>query len=140
MMQQAKNSIATEMDSRTWDYNAYGETVVTLPFGLSLTSKLTYQDASGYQDQLKRHFWLLDASVSWSFLKEKRGTLQLSGYDLLQQRTTIMRQISLDRMTDTEVNGITSYVMLTFSYRFNNMGSGVKASEMKQQGRRYRRR
>lgn len=140
MMQQAKNSIATEMDSHTWDYNAYGEAVVTLPFGVSLTSKLTYQDASGYQDQLRRNFWLLDASVSWSFLKEQRGTLQLSGYDLLKQRTTFMRQIALDRITDTEVNGITSYVMLTFSYRFNNMGSGVKASEMKQQGRRYRRR
>ena len=82
-----------------------------MPFGLSFTSKLTYQDAAGYQDQLKRNFWLLDASVSYSFLKEKRGTLQLSGYDLLQQRTTFMRQISLDRITDSEVNGITSYAV-----------------------------
>lgn len=142
MMQQAKNSISTEMDSRTWDYNAYGEAVVTLPFGLSFTSKLTYQDASGYQDQLKRNFWLLDASVSYSFLKEKRGTLQLSGYDLLQQRTTFMRQISLDRITDSEVNGITSYVMLTFSYRFNNMGADVRSSGMnsgQRYGRGYRR-
>lgn len=139
MMQQIANSFATDRDSRTWDYNAYGEAVVTLPFDLSITTRLTYQDAVGYQDQLKRHFWLLDATLNWSFLKGKNATLQLSGYDLLRQRTTFSRQLTTNRIVDSQINSITSYVMLTLSYRFNNMGGEVSAKGLQyDRSRRYR--
>lgn len=133
-LQDVKNSFATEQDRKTWDYNAYGEAILHLPWDLSLTSRLSYQDASGYDDGVKRNFWLLDASLNWSFLKDKNATLELSGYDLLQQRTTFTRRITSNAIIDQQVNGITSYVMLTFSYRFNNMGGGVKASPRAMRG------
>lgn len=128
-MQEIKNSFATQLNRQTWDYNAYGEAIIYLPWDLSMTTRLTYQDATGYDDGVKRDFWLLDASLNWSFLKQKNATLELSGYDLLKQRTTFMRRITSNAIVDQQVNGITSYVMLTFSYRFNNMGGSSPQTE-----------
>lgn len=137
MLQNVHNSISTDLNRLTWDYNGYGEAIVTLPWDLSITSRLTYQDAVGYDDGLKRDFWLLDASINWSFLKGKNATLELSGYDLLQQRTSFRRQVTANRIEDMQVNGITSYVMLSFTYRFNNMGGGVTAPPSGRRGYGY---
>lgn len=126
-MQRVDNSLSRELNRQTLDYSAFGEVVWTSPLGLSLTSRLSYQDAYGYDDGVKRDFWLLDASLSYAFLKGKRATIELSGYDLLQQRTSLTRRITESAITDTRVNGVMSYAMLTFSYRFNNMGGGGSA-------------
>lgn len=123
-MQSVVNSFSTDLDRLTNDYNVFGEVIWHLPWDISLSSRVTYQDANGYDDGMKRNFWLWDATISKSFLKGKNATIELSGYDILQQRTSIQRRISSNAITDTSVNGVMSYMMLTFSYRFNNMGAG----------------
>lgn len=128
-MQDVSNSFSKQMDRRSWDYNVSGEAIFTIPNNVSLSTKLTYQDARGYNDCVKRDFWLWDASVSWSFLKAKNATLELSAYDLLQQRTSFNRRITANSIIDREFNGVTSYAMLTFTYRFNNMGGGVSVGK-----------
>ena len=133
-IQSAKNSVSSELDRTTYDYNIYNELVWDLPFDLSLTSRLTYQDAAGYEDDFNRRLWLWDASLSWSFLEGKNATVELSAYDLLRQRTTYTRTINANSIVDQNVNGITSYFMLTFTYRFNNFGGG--APQMGPGGRR----
>lgn len=124
-MQDARNTISTQLDRRTWDYNTFGEAIFTIPGNISLNTKLTYQDAAGYDDGIKRNFLLWDASLSWSFLKNNSAIIELSAYDILQQRTNFQRYITANSIVDREFNGITSYIMLSFTYRFNNMGGGV---------------
>ena len=133
-VQSAKNSISTELNRTTYDYNIFNELVWTLPLDLSLTSRLSYQDASGYNDAFNRRLWLWDASLSWAFLSDKSASLELSAYDLLRQRTTYTRIISANSIVDQNVNGITSYFMLTFTYRFNNFGGGAPQSEAGRRG------
>ncbi len=136
-VQDVTNSFSTQLDRRTWDYNTYGEAIFTIPGNISLNTKLTYQDAKGYDDGIKRNFWLWDTSISWSFLKGKNATIELSAYDILQQRTNFQRRITANSIVDREYNGITSYVMLSFTYRFNNMGGGVVASDPSQPRRGF---
>ncbi|MDN4753218.1 TonB-dependent receptor [Porphyromonadaceae bacterium W3.11] len=138
-MQRVLNSFSEEQNRLTQDYNVFGEVIWELPWNLSVTSRLTYQDANGYDDGLKRDFWLWDASINWSFLKDKNASIELSGFDILRQRTSLQRRVTANAITDTKVNGVMSYMMLTFSYRFNNMGGNkVGASQSEnQRGGRY---
>lgn len=136
-VQDVTNSFSTQLDRRTWDYNTFGEAIFSIPGDISLTTKLTYQDAKGYDDGIKRNFLLWDASLSWAFLKGKNAIIELSAYDLLQQRTNFQRSISANSIVDREYNGITSYVMLSFTYRFNNMGGGVSMDQGQRRGRGF---
>lgn len=136
-VQDVTNSFSTQLDRRTWDYNTFGEAIISIPGNISLNTKLTYQDAKGYDDGIKRNFCLWDISASWSFLKEKNAMIELSVYDLLQQRTNFQRRISANSIVDREFNGITSYVMLSFTYRFNNMGGGVSMDGSQRRGRGF---
>lgn len=137
-VQDVTNSFSTQLDRRTWDYNTYGEAIFTIPGNISLNTKLTYQDAKGYDDGIKRNFWLWDASISWSFLKGNNAMIELSAYDLLQQRTNFQRRITANSIVDREYSGITSYVMLSFTYRFNNMGgSGMSMDRGENRGRGF---
>ena len=123
-MQDVRNSIAEQLNRRTLDYSISNDLTWQLPYDLSLTSRLSYNDAAGYKDDIKRRLVLWDLSLAWSFLEGKNATVQLSGYDILGQRNTFRRSISADSITDQTVNGITTYAMLTFSYRFNTFGGG----------------
>lgn len=121
-MQRVRNSFSKEQDRLTQNYNVFGEVIWQLPWDISFSSRLSYQDGVGYNDGIKRNFWLWDASLSWAFLKGKNASIEFSGYDLLRQRTSFRRTITANAITDTSVNGVMSYMMLTFSYRFSNMG------------------
>lgn len=124
-MSKVKNSISTDLNRTTYDYWLYNELVWNLPYDLVLSNRIGYQNAHGYNDDIKRELLLWDMTLSWSFLRGKNATIELSGYDLLGQRTNVDRRVTANAITDTVVNGTTSYVMLTFSYRFNTMGSGA---------------
>lgn len=121
-MQQVRNSFSKEQDRLTHNYNIFGEVTWQLPWDISLSSRLSYQDGVGYDDGIKRDFWLWDASLSWAFLKGKNASIEFSGFDLLRQRTSFSRSITANAITDSSVNGVMSYMMVTFSYRFSNMG------------------
>lgn len=121
-VQRVHNTISKEIDRTTYDYNIFNELVWELPYDLSLFSRFTFQDARGYNDDFKRRLWLWDTSLSWSFLKDKNASLELSVYDLLHQRTTYSRTVTANNIIDQNVDAVTSYFMLTFTYHFNNFG------------------
>lgn len=127
-MSRVKNSISSDLNRTTYDYSVYNEVVWSLPWDLTLTNRLGYQNASGYNDAIKRELLLWDMTLAWSFLRGKNASIELSGNDLLGQRTNVGRSVTANAITDTVVNGTTSYMMLTFTYRFNSMGGSGASS------------
>lgn len=134
--QEVKNSIATQLDRRTVDYSIFNDLTWQLPYDLTLTSRISYNDAAGYNDDIKRRLVLWDLSIAWSFLEGKNATIQLSGFDVLGQRNTFSRSVTANSITDRTINGITTYALLTFSYRFTTFGAGSTPDA--DQGRRSR--
>lgn len=120
--------------SGTNAYNQNGHTIdiqfspqVDLPFGLKLNANLIYYERMGYNDELMNHNqWILNASASYSFLKNKALTLQLEGVDLLQQRTAEYHHSGPSSRTFSRTECFLSYVMLHVTYRFNVGGKIVK--------------
>lgn len=71
---------------------------------------------------------LLKAKVSYFFLVNKRGTLTLSAFDLLNQNSGISRISELNYLQETQSNIIGRYIMLSFKFRINKTGNAPQGN------------
>lgn len=131
-----RNSVAGTGDRCTIDYRFFNDLTWNAPFGLSLSHRITYSDAAGYTDDIHRRLWIWNLSLGYSFLKDRRATVELSAEDLLGQRNNFRRTSTAQGITDTLYEGVTSYVMVTVTYKFNTLGGGVTADSGRGWGRR----
>ena len=74
---------------------------------------------------------ILGAEVSYFFLKNKRGTLSLKGWDLLNQNKIIQRFGELNYLREIRSNSIGRFVMLSFTYRLNKFGEAPGGIDIK---------
>ena len=73
---------------------------------------------------------LLQASISKTFLKDNRGQLKLSAYDLLDENTGVSRSTDLNYVTEERYNTLTQYYMLSIIYSIKGFDKG-KSGGMK---------
>jgi hypothetical protein len=79
---------------------------------------------------------LVNAEVSWYMLKNQRGVLTLAGVDLLNRNTGIERISELNMLTERRSSILGRYVMLSFKYRLNKMGTGQGGVDIQVKNRR----
>lgn len=65
-------------------------------------------------------FW--NSTLAYTMMQEK-GTLTLKVYDLLNQNTNAKRYSSRNYIRDSQSTVLRQYFMLSFSYKFNTLGS-----------------
>ncbi|KGN71675.1 collagen-binding protein [Porphyromonas gulae] len=125
----ANNSLSGQKDSRTYDFGGNYQVALTLPYGFRIDSQFEYNTNSGYSGGFSLNEWLWDASLSYSFLRDKAGTLRVKGYDILGQRSNISRSATAINIEETMSNTIGRYVMVDFIYRFNAFSGGGSRSD-----------
>ncbi|MFT6037118.1 MAG: hypothetical protein ACI9XJ_002708, partial [Marivirga sp.] len=59
----------------------------------------------------------------FNFLKENRGQLKLSVYDLLNQNNSISRVVTDAYVEDTQTNILQRYYLLSFTYNLRRFGT-----------------
>lgn len=122
-----QNTTNTVQNSASTSIHTYGGTAdvnVTLPFGVTFASDLSYSARSGYAEGYNTNEWLWNAGLSYQFLRDRSATFSVKAYDLLKQRQNISRSISASAITDQEYNNLTRYVMFSLSFKFNTFGKG----------------
>ncbi|MFT3704253.1 MAG: outer membrane beta-barrel protein [Agriterribacter sp.] len=109
--------------------NSSSEFIVRMPkhwvWETSLDYRYNPQVATGIQKNIYR--W--NAAVNFLFLKDDKGQLKLSVYDILNQNTSVYRTVSENYINDTETTVLKRYVMLTFTYNIRNFGGKVGGRE-----------
>ena len=65
---------------------------------------------------------LLDASLSFNFLKHNKGQLTISVVDIFNQNTGIDRTTALNFIQDERIISLGRYAMLSFGYSFSGFG------------------
>jgi len=65
-----------------------------------------------------------NAGVSYLFLKEDKGQIKLSVYDLLNQNITVYRYTNENSISDVQTTTLTRYFMLSFIYNLRNFTGG----------------
>lgn len=116
-------------DLNVLTHNSGSEIIVRAPKHWVWETSLNYiynpQVAAGIHKSALR--W--NAAVNFLFLKEDKGQLKLSVYDLLNQNISVYRQVSENYINDVETNILRRYVMLTFTYNIRNLGGKVGGKE-----------
>ncbi len=113
---EVKNTIQPQLNS-TYHYTVIsGRINWIFGPGLVFQADLNNQRYKGFGGSVNQQYTLLNAAVGKKFLKDQRGDLRLSGFDLLKQNNSLSVT-----QTDTYVQNSQSlvlqrYFLLTFTY------------------------
>lgn len=88
--------------------------------GWILESNFDYTAYSGRASGYNTSVPLLNAAVAKQFLKNKRGELRFSVFDLLNQNISIARNVTENYIQDVQTKVLTRYALLTFTYNLPN--------------------
>lgn len=128
-LQETHNSLQTAANRSVQTYGGMFNAGWYAPFGLVINTDLSFTGTNGYSAGYDQNQWMWNASIAYQFLKGKEATVAIKGYDLLQQRKSIMRNVTANYIDDTSYNSLTRYFMITFSYRFNTFGAGNQPTD-----------
>ena len=104
----------------TWTNNASFEMNWTLPFGMNLITDINYNWYNGYTTAQKPEF-IWNAEIT-QLLFDKKCTIALRAYDLLNQAKNLMVTDNSDYHMETRSNTLGRYVIVAFTYRFGTFG------------------
>lgn len=124
------NTLRDQKNRYTNTYGFYTDATLTLPFGLSVGTDLSFDRSTGFSAGFDNDSWLWNASISYSTLRDKSLTFTVRGYDLLQMKKNVSRSISANQIVDSRYNDLTRYVMFSVSYTFNTMKNRKRGGEL----------
>lgn len=113
-------------ESQNTDFLGYGGDLdfnFFFPKNFTLGNTIGYSGNAGRAAGFNPSFTLWNAYVAKSFLKNKKGELRLTIYDLLNQNTGVERNVNGNFVQDTRYQVLNQYFMLTFTYNLNKFGN-----------------
>ena len=72
-----------------------------------------------------QNFILWNIAIGQKFLKDQKGELKLSVFDLLKQNKSISRSVTESYVEDVQSQVLQRYFMLTFTYKLKNFGTAA---------------
>ena len=124
--QTTHNSVQTAV-SNNRNIHTYGgqfNGTYSAPFGLVLSTDLSYSATSGYSAGYDTKQWIWNGSIAYQFLKDKKASVMISVYDILGQRKNVNRNVTASYIEDAIYNSLGRYGMLTLTYRFTSFKKG----------------
>jgi hypothetical protein len=113
----------------SFDYN------VNLPLGFIIGSDINYSLNAGRAEGYNVDVTMLNAFISKSVFKDKRGLIKLTGYDLLHQNVSVGRNTGENYIEDVNNMVLQRYFMISFTYFINKFaGSGNNNSDRRRMG------
>ncbi|MCC9137436.1 outer membrane beta-barrel protein [Pontibacter silvestris] len=90
--------------------------------GLVYRTELNHQFNSGLSEGVDNNFLIWNMSISKKIFKNQKGEVSLSVNDLLNQNTSVQRNVQSSYIEDVQTNILQRYFMLTFTYNIRNFG------------------
>lgn len=89
---------------------------------------------AGLSDGFNQNYFLWNVSLGRKFLKNNRGDLRFTVYDLLNQNTNISRNITAAYIEDVQTVVLQRYVMAIFTYDIRHFGKAPQKQERRHKG------
>jgi hypothetical protein len=109
------------------DYTTHStitELVVRWPKRIVWETSLDYRYNSQVAPGIQNTVALLNAGVTFLFLKDQKGQLKLSAFDLLDRNINVFRFANENSIIDRQINMLQRYYLLTFTYNIRNFKAG----------------
>lgn len=119
-----KNSVQPRLNNEYFTQSGGVQVNLLTKSGWVMQNDLGHQAYKGLTDGFNQTFWLWNLAVGKKFLKDQKGELRLSVFDLLKQNKSISRDVTETYIEDVQTRVLQQYFMLTFSYRLRNFGKG----------------
>lgn len=114
---------------KVWRHSTSSEFVVRLPKRIVWESSLDYNYNPQVVEGIQKTSYRWNAAVNFLFLKQDKGQLKLSVYDLLDQNISVSRVVRENFVQDTESIILKRYFLLTFTYNIRSFGGKVGGKE-----------
>jgi len=101
-------------------YNLNSELVIRWPKNFVLETNIQYRYNDLVAPGIQKTVTLLNAGLTYLFLKDQKGQLKISAYDLLNENISVVRSTRENLIIDRQLNNMQRYYLLTFSYNIRN--------------------
>ncbi len=118
----ADNSIQPSLNTKYYNFTTGLQFNLLNKKGFFFQNDINNQTYKGLSDGFNQSFWLWNMGIGKKFLKDQKGELKISVYDLLKQNQSIQRNITATGIEDVQNVVLTQYFMLTFTYKLKNFG------------------
>ncbi|WP_055435005.1 outer membrane beta-barrel protein [Lacinutrix algicola] len=117
-----KYDIEAFEDRNFTSHDAGIRTATFLPKKLEWRNDISFNYNPNIADSFQKTAWFWNSTLAYSVLKDQ-GTVTLKVYDLLNQNTNARRIATQDYIQDSQSTVLEQYFMLSFSWKFNSLGS-----------------
>jgi hypothetical protein len=97
-----------------------GEFIVRWPKHFVFETQIDQRYNSQAPAGIQKTATLWNAAVNYLFLQDERGQLKFSVYDILKRNNNISRIVAENYITDRQINMLTQYFLLTFTYNIRD--------------------
>ncbi|MDR0681292.1 MAG: outer membrane beta-barrel protein [Dysgonamonadaceae bacterium] len=124
-------TIHPEKNQNTFNLGIGGYTTWYLPYNLVIESDVNWTQRQGYYEGFNIPETIWNVAITKQLFNKKFGTgsLKLQIYDILQDRSNISASSTTNGFQTSEVNGIPSYFMCSFIYKFTAFPKQSTATE-----------
>src|SRR5690606_19850486 len=103
----------TKVSTYSFNFNSRIYFLKSLLWGSDLSKTIN----NGYSSSLAVNPFIINTYLEKQFLKDKSATLRLQAYDLLNENTSVSRQVTGNVITDSQSNRLSRYFMMSFTMR-----------------------
>lgn len=112
-----QNSIQSETNNQYFTQTLGVKLNFIFPKGLVFRNETYFQKYTGLNDAFDTSYTLWSMGVAKKFLKDDRGELELSVFDLLGQNQSFDQTVTAQYVQESQTQVLQRYFMLTFSYQ-----------------------
>jgi hypothetical protein len=115
-----KSTISAQSNQPYYTYELKGSTTIRLPKKFSIWAEGNYTDNGNRTPGYNLNFFIVNASLSKTFLKSESLIVSLNANDILNQNISNQRYINSNQIVDTKTQIIRRYFLLKVTLKFNS--------------------
>ncbi|TCD10124.1 hypothetical protein EZ449_09860 [Pedobacter frigidisoli] len=121
------NSQPSALDNKYFNFSNSASLSYEFIKNTRVNTELNHNGAAGRADGFNNNVFLLNAGLEQYFM-QRRITLALKGFDILNQNTNIDRTVNGSRIEDIRFNSITRYFYVSLNYKITKVGTKSEKS------------
>ena len=120
-----ENDLSPDQDDQYFQHVAGLQLNLLSKKGWFFQNDLNNRMYNGLGEEFDQNYFLWNMSIGKKFLKDRKGELKMSVFDLLKQNRSIERNITETYLEDVSNQVLRQYFMLTFTYNLRNFGTAA---------------
>lgn len=126
----ATSTVNKNVETQFWTYQIEPNLNITLPykFEINIESEIYIRQKTSVFDE-NNNVYLLNGYLGRKILKNDKGMIKITGYDILDQNKGFSRNIDNIRVTENTYQVLRQYFTLSFVWNFSKTPAGMGPSE-----------